>query len=124
MLFLPHFLLGWSWNETFYRAMILLVVASPCALVASIMPATLSAISNGARQGILFKGGVHLENLGHIKAIAFDKTGTLTKGRPEVTDFITLHTQHRDDYLRIVGSIENHANHPLATAIVTYTKKN
>ncbi|WP_461610584.1 heavy metal translocating P-type ATPase [Cytobacillus kochii] len=123
MLFLPHFLLGWSWNETFYRAMILLVVASPCALVASIMPATLSAISNGARQGILFKGGVHLENLGHIKAIAFDKTGTLTKGRPEVTDFITLHTQHRDDYLRIVGSIENHANHPLATAIVTYTKE-
>lgn len=123
MLFLPHFLLGWSWNETFYHAMILLVVASPCALVASIMPATLSAISNGARQGILFKGGVHLENLGHIKAIAFDKTGTLTKGRPEVTDFITLHTQHRDDYLRIVGSIENHANHPLATAIVTYTKE-
>ncbi|MBD7938555.1 cadmium-translocating P-type ATPase [Cytobacillus sp. Sa5YUA1] len=123
MLFLPHFLLGWSWNETFYRAMILLVVASPCALVASIMPATLSAISNGAKQGILFKGGVHLENLGHIKAIAFDKTGTLTKGRPEVTDFITLHTQHRDDYLRIVGSIENHANHPLATAIVTYTKE-
>lgn len=123
MLFLPHFLLGWSWNETFYRAMILLVVASPCALVASIMPATLSAISNGARQGILFKGGVHLENLGHIKAIAFDKTGTLTKGRPEVTDFITLHTQHRDDYLRIVGSIENHANHPLATAIVSYTKE-
>ncbi|MCM3324083.1 heavy metal translocating P-type ATPase [Cytobacillus kochii] len=123
MLFLPHFLLGWSWNETFYRAMILLVVASPCALVASIMPATLSAISNGARQGILFKGGVHLENLGHIKAIAFDKTGTLTKGRPEVTDFITLHTQHRDDYLCIVGSIENHANHPLATAIVTYTKE-
>ena len=63
MMFLPHFLLGWSWTETLYRAMVLLVVASPCALVASIMPATLSAISNGARHGILFKGGVHLENL-------------------------------------------------------------
>ena len=62
MLFVPHFVLGWSWTETFYRAMILLVVASPCALVASIMPATLSAISNGARHGILFKGGIHLEN--------------------------------------------------------------
>ena len=81
MMFLPHFLLGWSWTETFYRAMVLLVVASPCALVASIMPATLSAISNGARHGILFKGGVHLENLSHIQAIAFDKTGTLTKGQ-------------------------------------------
>ena len=68
--------------------MILLVVASPCALVASIMPASLSAISNGARHGILFKGGVHLENLGHLEAIAFDKTGTLTTGKPEVTEVI------------------------------------
>src|SRR5699024_6032418 len=82
MMFLPHYLFDWSWTETFYRAMILLVVASPCALVASIMPATLSAISNGARKGILFKGGVHLENLSNINAIAFDKTGTLTKGKP------------------------------------------
>ena len=88
MMFLPYFLLDWSWNESFYRAMILLVVASPCALVASIMPATLSAISNGAKRGILVKGGVHLENLSHIEAIAFDKTGTLTKGKPEVTDVI------------------------------------
>ena len=88
MMFLPHYLLGWSWTETLYRAMILLVVASPCALVASIMPASLSAISNGARHGILFKGGVHLENLSHFKAIAFDKTGTLTKGKPEVTDIL------------------------------------
>ncbi len=70
MMILPHFLFNWSWQETFYRAMVLLVVASPCALVASIMPATLSAISNGARNGILFKGGVHLENLGSLKAIA------------------------------------------------------
>ncbi|MFZ0475086.1 MAG: HAD-IC family P-type ATPase, partial [Halobacillus sp.] len=69
MLFLPHFLFGWSWMDTIYRAMILLVVASPCALVASIMPATLSAISNGARHGLLFKGGVHLENLAHLNAI-------------------------------------------------------
>ena len=88
MMILPHYLFSWSWQETFYRAMVLLVVASPCALVASIMPATLSAISNGARNGILFKGGVHLENLGSLKAIAFDKTGTITRGTPEVTDFI------------------------------------
>ncbi|WP_071458563.1 heavy metal translocating P-type ATPase [Bacillus massilinigeriensis] len=123
MMFLPHYLLGWSWNETFYRAMILLVVASPCALVASIMPATLSAISNGARHGILFKGGVHLENLSSLKAIAFDKTGTLTKGKPEVTDIIVKEGLSRDDVLLKVASIESHSNHPLANSIVNYAKE-
>ncbi|WP_163140191.1 heavy metal translocating P-type ATPase [Bacillus sp. 22-7] len=122
MMFAPHFLLGWSWTETFYRAMILLVVASPCALVASIMPATLSAISNGARHGILFKGGVHLENLSHLKAIAFDKTGTLTKGKPEVTDVVVKDGLIREELLLKVASIESHSNHPLANAIVKYAK--
>lgn len=123
MMFLPHFLFGWSWNETFYRAMILLVVASPCALVASIMPATLSAISKGARHGILFKGGVHLENLAFLKAIAFDKTGTLTKGKPIVTDFYVKEGLKAEDMLIQVASIENHSNHPLAQAIVKYAKE-
>ncbi|WHY62768.1 heavy metal translocating P-type ATPase [Cytobacillus firmus] len=122
MMFAPHLLLGWSWTETFYRAMILLVVASPCALVASIMPATLSAISNGARHGILFKGGVHLENLSHLKAIAFDKTGTLTKGKPEVTDVVVKDGLSREELLLKVASIESHSNHPLANAIVKYAK--
>ena len=122
MMFVPYFLLDWSWTETFYRAMILLVVASPCALVASITPATLSAISNGARHGILFKGGVHLERLGHLHAIAFDKTGTLTRGKPEVTDVIVRDTIDMDDFLLTVASIENHSNHPLAQSIVGYTK--
>jgi Zn2+/Cd2+-exporting ATPase len=123
MLFLPHFLFGWSWMETIYRAMILLVVASPCALVASIMPATLSAITNGARQGILFKGGVHLEHLSHLKAIAFDKTGTLTKGQPVVTDFISLEEHSEEKVLSIVASIEQQSNHPLAQAIVKYAEE-
>ncbi|CAH0345195.1 heavy metal translocating P-type ATPase [Bacillus sp. CECT 9360] len=122
MMLLPHFLFGWSWTETFYRAMILLVVASPCALVASIMPATLSAISNGARHGILFKGGVHLENLGNLTAIAFDKTGTLTKGKPEVTDVKIRQDLSEEDFLYHIASIENYSNHPLATAIVRYAK--
>ncbi|PKG23037.1 heavy metal translocating P-type ATPase [Niallia nealsonii] len=122
MMVLPHFLFDWSWNETFYRAMILLVVASPCALVASIMPATLSAISNGARNGILFKGGVHLENLAHISAIAFDKTGTLTKGKPVVTDVIVQKGLDEKSILLTVASIENHSNHPLAKSIVQYAK--
>jgi Zn2+/Cd2+-exporting ATPase len=120
MMFVPHFALGWSWQETFYRAMILLVVASPCALVASIMPATLSAISNGARHGILFKGGMHLENLGNLKAIAFDKTGTLTKGKPEVTDVIVRDDLTEEELLHIVASIEKFSNHPLASAIVNF----
>ncbi|MFD0828448.1 heavy metal translocating P-type ATPase [Neobacillus sp. M.A.Huq-85] len=123
MFFIPHFLLGWSWHESFYRAMILLVVASPCALVASIMPATLSAISNGAKHGILVKGGVHLENLSSLEAIAFDKTGTLTKGRPEVTEVIVNDGLDREDLLWKAASIENHSNHPLAQAIVKYAKQ-
>ncbi len=120
MMVLPHFLFGWTWMETLYRAMILLVVASPCALVASIMPATLSAITNGARQGILFKGGVHLEHLSSIKAFAFDKTGTLTKGQPVVTDFVTTDKETADDLLSVAASIEQQSNHPLAKAVVTF----
>ncbi|MFS0638041.1 heavy metal translocating P-type ATPase [Mesobacillus foraminis] len=123
MMFIPHYLLGWSWTETFYRAMILLVVASPCALVASIMPATLSAISNGARHGILFKGGVHLENLSNLKAIAFDKTGTLTKGKPEVTDILVLPGLSVEEVMLKAASIESHSNHPLAGAVVKYAKQ-
>ncbi|PQD94241.1 cadmium-translocating P-type ATPase [Pradoshia eiseniae] len=124
MLFLPHFLLGWTWNETIYRAMVLLVVASPCALAASVMPATLSAISNGARRGILFKGGVHLENLGNLKAIALDKTGTLTKGKPEVTDVLFRDDLTEEGFLQFVASVEKYSNHPLAQSIVKYASEN
>jgi len=127
MLFLPHYIFEWSWNETFYRAMVLLVVASPCAVVASIMPATLSAISNGARKGILFKGGTHLESLGNLRAIAFDKTGTLTQGKPEVSHYIVRPDleDEKQKILQIVAAIEKHSNHPLAQAIVRFaTTKN
>ena len=123
MMFLPHFVLGWSWTETFYRAMVLLVVASPCALVASIMPATLSAISNGAKNGILFKGGIHLENLGNVRAIAFDKTGTLTQGKPVVTDVLIRDDVDRKEFLIGVASIEQNSNHPLGQSIVQYVKQ-
>ncbi|WP_078434561.1 heavy metal translocating P-type ATPase [Metabacillus halosaccharovorans] len=118
MMVLPHYLLGWSWNETIYRALVLMVVASPCALVASIMPATLSAISNGARKGLLFKGGMHLERLSKTNVVVFDKTGTLTKGEPEVTDILTLDDVDLQEFYEAVLSIENQSNHPLAKAIV------
>ena len=123
MMFLPHFLFDWDWTTTFYRAIVLLVVASPCALVASIMPATLAAVSNGAKRGILFKGGVHLEELGSLKAIAFDKTGTLTTGKPVVTDFHVREDADSDKTLAILSSIEAQSNHPLAMAIVAYTEE-
>ncbi|MFB4168512.1 heavy metal translocating P-type ATPase [Virgibacillus sp. JSM 102003] len=121
MMFLPYFIFGWSLSESIYRAMILLVVASPCALVASIMPATLSAISNSAKNGVLFKGGVHVENLSHIKAIAFDKTGTLTNGTPEVTDTYVHTNRNKENVLAIAGAIEKESIHPLAKAISDYS---
>lgn len=123
MMVLPPYLLSWSWTETFYRAMVLLVVASPCALVASIMPASLSAISNGARNGILFKGGVHLEALSTVQSIAFDKTGTLTNGEPQVTDVIVREGLELEEFIHTVASIESHSSHPLAEAIVQYAKQ-
>lgn len=117
MMFIPHLFFGWTWTESIYRAIVLLVVASPCALVASIMPATLSAISKSARNGILFKGGIHVENLSQMSVFAFDKTGTLTKGKPQVTD-VYIHP-HYDaaNVHEIVGAIEAESTHPLAVAI-------
>ena len=115
---LPPFLLDWSWSNTFYKAMVFLVVASPCALVSSIMPAMLSAISKSARKGILFKGGVHLENMARTSVVAFDKTGTLTEGVPQVTDFIAGEGYVREELLAVSASIEKLSGHPLAEAIV------
>lgn len=113
MIVIPYFLMNVPFTDAFYKAMILLVVASPCALIASVTPATLAAISNGARRGILVKGGIHFENLFGIKAVAFDKTGTLTHGLPSLTD-IELPSEHVD----AVIALENYSSHPLASAIV------
>lgn len=118
LIVIPPFALHMSWNQAFYKAMVFLVVASPCALVASIMPAMLSAISNSARKGLLFKGGAHLENLATIKVIAFDKTGTLTAGTPVVTDIISFQGYDKTDVLRVAASLESLSGHPLAKAIV------
>nr|WP_092068953.1 heavy metal translocating P-type ATPase [Dendrosporobacter quercicolus]NSL47290.1 cadmium-translocating P-type ATPase [Dendrosporobacter quercicolus DSM 1736]SDL83949.1 Cd2+/Zn2+-exporting ATPase [Dendrosporobacter quercicolus] len=122
LLVIPPYAFGWTWDKTVYRAMIFLVVASPCALVSSIMPAILSGISNGARKGILFKGGVHLENIGDIKVVAFDKTGTLTEGKPKVTDIIPLLSQSEAELLRLTAALETLSEHPIARAIVQAAK--
>ncbi|NGM84096.1 cadmium-translocating P-type ATPase [Paenibacillus sp. 7124] len=118
----PPFVLGWSWESTVYRAMIFLVVASPCALVSSIMPAILSGISNAARKGVLFKGGVHLEQIGEVKVVAFDKTGTLTVGRPKLTDSIPSEGFSEQELLTLAASLEYLSEHPIAKAIVGHAK--
>ncbi|MGX7417606.1 heavy metal translocating P-type ATPase [Carnobacterium gallinarum] len=114
-------LFNWTWNQSFYRGMVFLISASPCALAASAIPATLSAISNLAKRGVLFKGGSYLSNLAEIKAVAFDKTGTLTKGKPSVTDFyfeMAEATDSEQGYMDIIVAMEKTANHPLANAIL------
>lgn len=115
---LPPFLLGWNWEDTIYRALIFLVVASPCALMASIMPTLLSGIANGARQGILFKSGAQLEILGQVKAIAFDKTGTLTTGQLQVTHIIPVADIAENDLLSTAAALERYSQHPIGEAIV------
>lgn len=111
-------LLGWSWQQAFYKAMVFLVVASPCALVSSIMPAVLSTISNRARKGILFKGGAHVENMALTSVVAFDKTGTLTVGAPLITDWVTAEGYDADEVLSTAAAIEAFSMHPLARAVV------
>jgi len=118
----PWLFLGHDFALTFYRAMVLLVVASPCALVISTPASMLSAIAAGARNGILFKGGVHLENLADVKVAAFDKTGTLTEGRLQVTDLVLGRSlpEGFDDaaLLAHAAALESRSGHPIAKAIL------
>ncbi|WP_286949725.1 heavy metal translocating P-type ATPase [Exiguobacterium sp. UBA4551] len=122
MMVLPHYVIGWTFETSIYRAMILLVVASPCALVASITPAALSAIAASAKNGVLFKGGAHIETLGQVDTIVFDKTGTLTTGKPVVTESHYAEGMDVRTVQQAVASIEAQSNHPLAQAIVNHLK--
>ena len=114
---LPPFLLGWDWETTIYRALIFLVVASPCALMAAIMPTLLSGIANGARAGILFKSGAQLEMMGKVRAIAFDKTGTLTTGKLQVIQILPVTGQSESRVLQIAAALEAYSEHPIGQAI-------
>ncbi len=112
-------LLGWMpFADSFYRAMLLLVAASPCALAIGTPAAVLSGIARAARSGVLIKGGVHLENLGRLQVIAFDKTGTLTEGRFQVRQVAALDGTAPDEVLRLAAVVEQQSNHPLAQALV------
>jgi len=146
LLILVPLAFGEEFSKAFYRAMTAMVVASPCALVISTPSAILSAIANGARRGVLFKGGAHLERAADISVVAFDKTGTLTEGRPSVTDVTviplfdeehkplastptsfrtparrTVHHQtpsEQNTLLLLAAAVESKSEHPLAAAIV------
>ncbi len=113
-------LFGFPFRESFLRAMTLLVAASPCALALGSPAAVLSGVAQAARNGVLIKGGAHLENLGRIRAIAFDKTGTLTHGQPEVTAVIALPGGGSSEakVLSLAAGAESRSAHPLARAIL------
>jgi Cd2+/Zn2+-exporting ATPase len=117
-LVLPLLFLNESFDTTLYRAMTLLVVASPCALVISTPASALSAIAAAARSGVLFKGGAYLELLGQVDVMAFDKTGTLTPGRPVVTNIHPLTGHTENGLLAIAASAETLSEHHIGKAIV------
>ena len=108
-----------SFRDWFYRALVLLVLACPCALVISTPVTVVSGLGGAARRGILIKGGVHLENARRLRIVALDKTGTLTHGTPALTDLINLGERSDDEVLRIAASIEAMSEHPVAHAVVT-----
>ena len=108
---------GQTFESGFYRALVLLVIACPCALVISTPVATVAGIARAARAGLLVKGGAYLEAAGSIRAVAFDKTGTLTHGRPAVVDVVPVDGGSGDEVIRIAASIESQSTHPFAIAI-------
>lgn len=120
---IPPIFFGADFESNFYRAMVLMTVASPCALVISVPSAFISAITSAARGGVLFKGGAYLEQLATIKAVAFDKTGTLTVGSPQVTDVIVAENTATTDLIQITASVEARSEHPLAKSIVDYARE-
>lgn len=115
---LPPLLFGLSWMEWVQRALVLLVIACPCALVISAPVSIASALGGATRHGVLIKGGKYLELLAKLKVIAFDKTRTLTEGRPRVSEVIPFQGFSREEVLACAAGIEKHSSHPLAQCIV------
>jgi len=113
-------LLGGSVSDWTYRALVLLVISCPCALVIATPVSVVSALAAAARKGVLIKGGVHLERTGTVRCVAFDKTGTLTRGVPQVVEVIPLEGLASTDLLRVAAAVEARSEHPIAQAIVRH----
>lgn len=124
LLCFAHLIINETFHQSLYRAITVLVAASPCALAISTPSAVLSGIARAAKGGVLIKGGRALEDIGNLTTIAFDKTGTLTKGKPKLTNAIALNEFDENEFLNIVLAVESLSNHPLAKAITKGIKKN
>jgi Cd2+/Zn2+-exporting ATPase len=111
-----------AWGTWVYRALAMLVVACPCALVISTPVTIVSGLAGAARAGILIKGGVHLEHAGAIDTVCFDKTGTLTEGRPAVTDVVALDGRSETEILQLAAGVERRSEHPLARAVIEHAR--
>jgi Zn2+/Cd2+-exporting ATPase len=114
----PPLLFGLPFGDWLYRALVLLVISCPCALVISTPVSIVSALAGAAKKGVLVKGGIHLERAAKVKVVAFDKTGTLTHGRPEVVEVIPLNGVGPADVLRLAAALEARSEHPLAQAVI------
>ena len=114
----PPIVFGGGWETWFYRALVLLVIACPCALVISTPVSIVAALAGAAKQGVLVKGGVHLETPSKLRAIAMDKTGTLTEGRPKVVELVPLGSRSEAELLEFAAALEARSEHPLARAIL------
>ncbi|MFZ1397327.1 MAG: cation-translocating P-type ATPase [Candidatus Promineifilaceae bacterium] len=121
----PPLLLGADWTTWLTRATVFIVAAAPCALVISIPITLVATLGTGARQGVLIKGGMYVEELAKIEVVALDKTGTITRGEPQVTDFIAMNNEamNNEQMLALAAGIENRSEHPLARAVVHYTEE-
>jgi Cd2+/Zn2+-exporting ATPase len=121
---LPPLVWGLSWHDAVYRALVLLVVSCPCALVISTPVSVVAALAGAARKGVLIKGGAHLERTSGVRCVAFDKTGTLTRGRPEVVDVVPLNGAGVPAILSLAASVERRSMHPIAHAILAHAEAN
>jgi Cd2+/Zn2+-exporting ATPase len=119
----PPIVAGAAWGVWFYRALVLLVIACPCALVISTPVSIVSGLTAMARRGVLIKGGAFLEMIGQLEALAVDKTGTITEGHPRVTQVVPLNSADEAEITRIAAAIDTHSDHPLARAVVKYAEE-
>lgn len=119
---IPPIFLG-EWSKWFYNALVLLVIGCPCALVISTPVSIVAGLTRAARNGILIKGGVFLENIGQMSLLAMDKTGTITYGKPQVEKIIPLNNHTEAELLEIAAALEQHSNHPLARSILEKAKQ-